>query len=340
MRKTVASVAALAAIALLAPLGAGAATVVNGDFETGTLSGWTSVSPGQAPEDPDGWFAYTGTESPLGTEFEPISVQAPPQGKYGAITAQTGPGVHILYQDVALEPYFSHTLSLTAYYNSYAPISSPESLDPDVEEPNQQYRIDVIKPTAPITTLSPADILASVFSTKTGAPETLGPTALTADLSPFAGQTVRLRFVEVDNELYFAAGTDAVSIASTPPSGAFTMGKLKLNRKKGTARLKVDVPGPGTVVVKDARATTASASAKKKAAKRIKRASVTAVAGGTVFVTLKPTTAGRKILKEKHKLAIKALVSFTPTGGTTTSQTLEGKLKLKASPPPKSGYGR
>ena len=59
-----------------------------------------------------------------------------------------------------------------------------------------------------------------------------------------------------------------------------------------------------------------------------------------MFVTVKPTAAGRKILKTNHKLGIKALVSFTPTGGTVASKTLKGKLKLKAKPAAKSGYGR
>ena len=43
---------------------------------------------------------------------------------------------------------------------------------------------------------------------------------MTADLTPFAGQTVRLRFAEVDGAGFFNASTDAVSITSTPrPTG-------------------------------------------------------------------------------------------------------------------------
>ncbi len=341
-------VLAAACIALLLPLSASAATVVNGNFETGTLSGWQTYTANEGPESRDGWFAYSGTKNPLTNEIETYpEVQAPPQGIFGATSAEGGPGLHVLYQDVALEPYFTHTLSLTAYYNSFAPIAvpTPDSLDASVEQGNQQYRIDVMKPTAPITSVSPEDILATLLATKAGDPEALTPTALTANLTPFAGQTVRLRFAEVDNEFYFDAGADAVSIASTPPSNVFTFGRLKLKRKNGTGRLEVNLPGPGLLTLADAGSggkSTALASKKTKKKALIKSASVTATAAGSVSLKLKPTGAGRKILKANHALDVKALVSFTPTGGTAASQTFTGKLKLKVRPKKRKsgGHGR
>ncbi len=45
-------------------------------------------------------------------------------------------------------------------------------------------------------------------------------------------------------------------------------------------------------------------------------------------MTLKPTGAGKKTLKSKGKLQFKALLSFTPTGGTAGTATFKGKLKL------------
>jgi hypothetical protein len=348
--KVSASAAALVAacVALLLPLSASAATVANGNFETGTLSGWQTYTANEAPESRDGWYAYSGTTNPLTNEFETYpEVQSPPEGTFGATSAEGGPGLHVLYQDVALEPYFTHTLSLTAYYNSFAPLAvpTPNSLDASVEQGNQQYRIDVMKPTAPIASVNPEDILATLLATKTGDPETLAPTALTANLTPFAGQTVRLRFAEVDNEFYFDAGADAVSIASTPPSNVFTFGKLKLKRKNGTGLLKVNLPGPGLLTLADAGSggkSTALAAKKTKKKALIKSASVTATAAGTASLKLKPTGAGRKILKATHELDVKALVSFTPTGGTAASQTFTGKLKLKVRPKKRKsgGHGR
>ena len=207
MRCWIALVAVSMAV-LAAPTEAHAAIVTNGDFETGSLSGWQTQNTGS------GWFAYSGTASP--TNARPIA--APPQGSFAAVTDQSSQGTRILYQDVALEPGQTHTLSLYVYYKSNSAIAHPatDSLDYFVV-PNQQYRIDVMKPSAPLTSINPADILLPIFRTATGDPTTLAPTMMTADLTPFAGQTVRLRFAEVDGAGFFNASTDAVSIASTPP---------------------------------------------------------------------------------------------------------------------------
>ena len=207
MRRWIALIAVSMAV-LAAPAAAHAAIVTNGDFETGSLSGWQTQNTGS------GWFAYSGTASPTNA----LPIAAPPQGSFAAVTDQVRQGTRILYQDVALEPGQTHTLSLYVYYKSNSPIAHPatDSLDYFVV-PNQQYRIDVMKPSAPLTSINPADILLPIFRTATGDPTTLAPTMMTADLTPFAGQTVRLRFAEVDGAGYFNASTDAVSIASTPP---------------------------------------------------------------------------------------------------------------------------
>lgn len=77
------------------PLSASAATVVNGNFETGTLSGWQTYTANEGPESRDGWFAYSGTKNPLTNEIETYpEVQAPPEGTFGATSAEGGPGLH------------------------------------------------------------------------------------------------------------------------------------------------------------------------------------------------------------------------------------------------------
>jgi hypothetical protein len=207
--------------------------------------------------------------------------------------------------------------------------------------PNQQYRVDVMKPTAPVNSLNPADILATVFATKVGDSETMSPTQFSVDLTPFAGQTVRLRFANVDNEYFFNAGVDAVSITSTPPaapspspppSNAFTIGKPKLNRKNGTAKLPVTVPGPGALSLSGAaplRLPGAARISKGGSFVSIVRpASTTASAAGTVDLPVR-TKATRKLLREKHKLSVTVKVTFTPTGGTPSSQTRKITLRLK-----------
>jgi hypothetical protein len=199
---------ALGALTLLAVAGpSSAATVVNGGFETGNFSGWTVVNQSGGSGD---WFVYTGTSSPL-TGF-PIA--APPEGTFAAVTDQFGPGSHVLYQDVVLESGFRHTLSLVVYYENQAGIFfAPPTLD-FTEFPNQQYRIDVLRATADPFSTDPSDVLANVFQTREGDPASLPPTTISFDLTAFAGMTVRIRFAEVDNQLFFNASVDDVRIES------------------------------------------------------------------------------------------------------------------------------
>ena len=120
MRRWIALIAVSIAV-LAAPAAAHAAIVTNGDFETGSLSGWQTQNTGS------GWFAYSGTASPTNA----LSIAAPPQGSFAAVTDQSSQGTRILYQDVALEPGQTHTLSLYVYYKSNSPIAHPamDSLD-------------------------------------------------------------------------------------------------------------------------------------------------------------------------------------------------------------------
>src|SRR6201999_3120772 len=74
------------------------------------------------------WFAYRGTEAPYGGSGQRAGaapVQAPPQGRYAAITDEVNPDSLILWQDVTLEPNASHVLSLTAFYQSELPLATP-----------------------------------------------------------------------------------------------------------------------------------------------------------------------------------------------------------------------
>jgi len=52
---------------------------------------------------------------------------------------------------------------------------------------------------------------------------------------------------------------------------------------------------------------------------------------GKVKVTLKPTAAGKKVLKKKGKIRQKVRITFTPTGGTpkSTTKTITIKRKVK-----------
>lgn len=334
------AIAALAALSVGAA-GASAATVVNGDFETGTLQGWEVHRATEAGN----WFAYSGSDEPIerkeGTAF---AIQPPPQGLYAALSDQLNPETLVLSQNVALAPGLEHRLSLIAYYNSYKALTVPSpdtlSVDPEVlgEQANQQYRIDVMKPTAPIESVDPADILLTVFRTQAGSPRVMAPTRLTADLSPFAGQTVRLRIAVVAHEEVLTGGVDAVAVESAPPgklpplgkpggsngsngprADLFRCGKVKANLGNGSAILPVRVFGAGLVKGKSA-------------AKLIKPTKATAARASTVKLLLKPTPRALAILKRKHKLRVKVAVTFVPKGGKPETAAVPVTLKLKAVP--------
>jgi sugar lactone lactonase YvrE len=184
--------------------------VVNGDFELGTLQGWTTYT--EPVNSGPGFQVYSGAD-PFGSPFP-----APPQGVYAAANNQTGPGTDILYQDVTIPAGSSAHLSmLVAYVNQFSGFATPATLDYHTV-PNQQVRIDIINPNADLLSTSPGDVLLNVFQTHAGDRNTLDPTEVDADLSAFAGQTVRLRIAVVDNEFYLNAAVDDVSLLTQPTS--------------------------------------------------------------------------------------------------------------------------
>jgi Ca2+-binding RTX toxin-like protein len=214
-------------LSLVVAAGASAATVVNGDFESGSLSGWSLEH--SANNYGENWYAYSGTTSPASG----FPVPAPPQGTWAALTDQNGPSHEILYQDVVLEPGLNHKLSFTAYYdNRNDSFYTPNTLD-SATAPNQQYRVDVTKPASSNTSVAAADVLTTPFKTNVGDALQRAPFAVCADLSSFAGQTVRLRFAVTQTQYYFNAGVDSVAITSgtgpvdpacvQPPAGDCTI---------------------------------------------------------------------------------------------------------------------
>jgi hypothetical protein len=337
---TGALLAAIASLALLVPGAAGAATVVNGGFESGDLTGWQQQSP---YPDSSSWYAYSGTESPRSPAFPPVP--APPAGSFAAIVDQGPPSQIVLYQDIVVEPGNTQQLSMLLYYNSDEEMKMPDPPTLSLGVINQQYRVDLMRPSAPLDSVAPGDVLAPIFGTKTGDPQVRTPFPQTVELAPFAGQTVRLRFAQsATNRL--RAGVDSVAIlgeppqppgpspapagpsapaaappapAASPPSNAIVVGKFVPNLKKGTAKLKVSVPGPGVLLAADARAK----------GKMLRKASVTTTAAGTLTVPLVASSAGLRILRERSKLRVSVALAFTPTGGTAGQVFVQRALKLK-----------
>jgi len=102
------------------PGGSATGAVLNGGFEsnggagTTSLSGWTLVDqPGSFPD--GSWYAQTGTTSPVSG----FPVAAPPGGSFAAMSDQTGPGTHVLYQEVTV-PASGGVLTFDLYLNNRA----------------------------------------------------------------------------------------------------------------------------------------------------------------------------------------------------------------------------
>ena len=183
--------------------------VVIDDFESGTLASWKIERSGSG-----GWFVYTnGKTPPNPSESDPnvpFEVPNPPQGKFAAVTDMNGPGRRILYRDVKLDG--RYVLRLTVFYVNAGTLSSPKSLDFESTEDTQQYRIDIVSPSAPVDSLAAEHVLANVFRTSPGDADSRAPSAVTLDLSKWEGQTVRLRLAGVDNRGPLRAGVDDIRL--------------------------------------------------------------------------------------------------------------------------------
>jgi D-alanyl-D-alanine carboxypeptidase len=182
-------------------------TFVVDDFESGAITDWQAVSNGSGS-----WFVYSdGQKAPDPTRSDPnfpFLVPDPPQGKLAAVTDMNGPGTRILYRDVRLEGRF--TLHMTVFYAGSGLLGSPETLAYDTPEANQQFRIDLIDPSAPIDSVARGDVLVNVFHTSPSGPTSRGPTVVGVDLSRWVGRTVRLRLAATDNRGPMRVGVDDI----------------------------------------------------------------------------------------------------------------------------------
>ena len=217
-RMTIVAAAALAGLGVSAA-SASAARVANGDFERGNLSGWQKDFSEGA-----GWFIYDGPFGPLRGPAPP-RFPGPPQGEFGAITDQGNPSRMILSQVVDLQPGKKHKLKFKLAYNNtatgkprlrrggFAGFFTPKSLKFNkAARPNQQFRMDVMKPGAPIKSLKNKHVLDRVYRTDRGDRNRRPYRAVKADLSDYAGDRVRLRFAVVVTEAVLNVGIDAVKI--------------------------------------------------------------------------------------------------------------------------------
>jgi hypothetical protein len=346
--------AALLAIAalLLAVGSAAAAGPIEGNFESGTLDAWTNLSFYEHTE----WTAQTKADAEA--DFK---TTLPAIGPYVAATEYGGNDTAILAQTFALPAASSLNLSLYLFYESEAPISVPTPDTLFVKPGNQQVRVDVLKANAPLESVSPNDILATLYASPPGGPEALGPTLLSADLSQFAGQTVTLRIANATSEGEMKVGVGAVSLVATPlppappapaveeaPTTPVSDGvaspvahKLVHRLSTGAATLDVRLPAAGSLVVSDARRKAAVASVfdsrRTTAAPKpilIRTASVAVDHPQTVHVRLRPTAAASRLLAKNGRVPFRLQLTFTSARGAVSTATYKGVL-VKRLPRPR-----
>jgi hypothetical protein len=208
--------------------------VSNPSFENGATNNATSFASWSVYNAGSGaYYNRTGTTSPVSG----YTIPSPPAGSYVAISDQGGPGTHILYQDVTV-PAGGADLEFQLFIGNRAGAwYSPSSLS-YLTYPNQQFRMDVVDPTATVTNLG-SSVWANIYQTTTGDPYVSGYNTVTASLDAFAGQTIRLRFSEVDNQLFFQAGVDAVGVYP----------KVIVDIKPGSSTNPVNLSSNGTLPV-------------------------------------------------------------------------------------------
>ena len=120
-------------------------------------------------------------------------------------------------------------------------------------------------------------------------------------------------------------GTDTATTSvdvqpGPPPSHHFDFGKPKRDKKKGTAKLPVKLPGQGKVKLEGKGLVKQS-----KAAPR----SIQVDEAGTVKLLVKAKNNKKHKLKKHGKVTVKADVTYTPTGGTVKTKTKTLTLKRK-----------
>ena len=194
--------------------------ITNGGFEDGggSFAGWTVLDQVGGS---GSWFIQSGTGSPLNG----FPVPPPPGPTHAAMTDQTGPGSHVMFQNFTV-PFALNlaTLQFDLFLsNQGGAYFAPPTLDFNTN-PNQQARVDIMTTTADPFSVAPGDVLLNVYQTNPGDPLLSGYTTVSTDLTTLLqahlGETLRLRFAEVDNQGFFNAGVDRISLTAVIPEPA------------------------------------------------------------------------------------------------------------------------
>jgi hypothetical protein len=196
--------------------------LTNGDFETGTLAGWTVTASAITGSTANVFISTPGTNTPtsaLATAANGLG------GTAYAVTDMGGPSVTTLTQTFTVPPGGGvTTLHFQMFVNNWT--GGPAIIDPsglsfgDGSTPqNQHARVDLLTAAA-----SPLDTGAGVirnFYLGSDAGTNPNPYGtydfdITSNVGGGGGGTFQIRFAQVNNQLFLNQGVDNVSILFAP----------------------------------------------------------------------------------------------------------------------------
>jgi hypothetical protein len=121
---------------------------------------------------------------------------------------------------------------------------------------------------------------------------------------------------DADGRIYVASLNGPVYrlTGGAPPSNDFSFGKVKKNKKKGTAKLTLKVPGPGELELAKT--------------KKVRGDDDSADEAGKEKLSIKPKGKAKKRLNNKGKAKVKASVTYTPSPTGGSPNTEDKKIKL------------
>ncbi len=213
IKRYVLAFAAIATFASTSVLAVPVQLLTNGDFETGTLSGWTVT-------DLAGGNGTISNSTP-GASTPLSGFSTAPNGAGGtsyAVSDQGGPGTHALTQSFTVAAGASQViLSYQMFVNNSigATIIGGQGLDHNGNA-NQHARVDLLSGAATAFDTG-AGVLDNLYIGDDGANNPNPYTMYTFDITSFvsAGGTFQVRFAEADNRGFFQFGVDNVSVLQT-----------------------------------------------------------------------------------------------------------------------------
>jgi Big-like domain-containing protein len=146
------------------------------------------------------------------------------------------------------------------------------------------------------------------------------------EISAFSALTGNLTYTPnpdfhgTDSFTYRATNQAATSSAATATlelkaSNEFSLGNAKKNKRRGTAKLTVNVSGPGELVLAKTN--------------KVKGVNTRGAAAGSLEIQVKLKSKARKRLDDKGKLSVAVEVTFSPDGGDPATESAKIKLVKK-----------